>query len=522
MTEKIGQATEMNWWVWYGYLEIPEGKQFVYALLAPTDAQLREIERNEYQIVDGCALVSYEVVVAPEVGKVMREAAAEGEVDFTMIEVSLPIIRFYAQRTTVEAALGYSAAALDAYYTLTEPSWLRNAPPGALRTLLHLLEKELGLPFSGRLAGHLGNLDVIDFGVDGPETPVAVATRRNGAGLCVEIRRRQGWAEIAMLAHFKATSGEEVLADDLVMLPIGIERVEHAIPNETSGFEVTIFDVNGGRRRYHRTGALSLGFNLNMEIKGRSVEINDALTTRMQGAGRVTSEKAKKRISFDRMRSNFDGDDARIRTHTADIRARLAADQTDSLDHFFKRTLAEEWGALDHIRKLLEDVSTTSAILVDPFFSEESLFRLLMRLGNSGLELTVVTSWATTHPDTAEELSPDRETSLNENIQRLREVANRLKGILDPKVRLINLVRGGESAFHDRYLLLRRAGMAPVVYLLSNSINGMAVNWPFCMSALVGPAAREAADYVEGLVQGKDVSGQNAIHANFDWRDDVR
>lgn len=516
------QAPGTNWWLWCGHLKVAEEEQFVYALLAPTDVPPQAMERDELRVIDGCTLVVHEAVVEPETGQAVLDAAAAGKIDLTAIGVPLPAIPIGARRTTVEAVLGHGAASLEAYYTLTEPTWLCEAPSGAFGSLLRLLHEELGLDFTGRLSGHLGNLDVVDFGDDEPETPVVVNTLPSGSGRCVEICRRRSWADAAMLAHFRATSGEEVLADELVVLPAGVERIEHPITSETTGFELTLFDVDGGRRRHHETATLLMAFNVNADIEGRTVGLDDVLTKRMQGAGKATSEKARKRTDFDRTHAVFEGSDPRIRTYTAAVRARLAAEAPESLDRFFERTLVEEWGALDHIRGLLEHVSTQSAILVDPFFGEESLLRLLMRLGNSQLELTVVTSWASTHPDTAAEVTPHRDTSVMENVQRLQSVASQLTGLLAPKLRMLNLVRGGEPAFHDRYLLLRRRGRPSVVYLLSNSINGMAVNWPFCMSALTGPAAQRAASYIEGLVQSEDATGQTTIQANFDWRSDAR
>jgi hypothetical protein len=259
--------------------------------------------------------------------------------------------------------------------------------------------------------------------------------------------------------------------------------------------------------------------HLNIELQGRTVRLDDPLAKRMQGAGKATAGEASERTEFHRSRSTMAAVDRRIDRHAATLRAQLAAEAPESRDLFFNRTLAEEWGAVAHIRSLLDDAETESAILVDPFFGNESLLRLLTRLCRSGLDLTVITAWATTNPDTAREIRAERADALNENVERLRLLADQLTGLLAPKLRLLNLVRGGDPAFHDRYLLLRRIGEdEPIIYLLSNSINGLAVNWPFCMSALNGPAARQAADYVEGLALGVDVSSEGAVEANFDWQ----
>lgn len=519
MAEAANQARATNWWLWCGHLECGDEKELVYAILAPTLDQTREKNSSPHPVTDGVTLVVHEIVVGPELGSQMLDAANRGILDFPAMGIPLSATTVSARRSTIEAVLGHGAASLNAHYTLPRAGLLRTAPPGALRAVLELLEQELGLPFAERLIGHLGNLDVVDFGGVPPDSPVSVATLKGRSGLVIEFRRKRDWTDQAMLAHLRTTSGGEVLSDDLVLLPAGDGRVEHTIPPATSNFEVTIFGAGGGPRHHYDAAALFGAMNVNINLQGRTVRLDDPLAKRMQGAGKATAGEASERTEFHRSRSTMTSVDPQIDRYAAALRARLATEDPESHDRFFERTLAAEWGAVAHIRSLLDDAETESAILVDPFFGNESLIRLLTRLRRSGLDLTVITAWATTDPDTAREIPVERSGALNENVQRLRLLADQLTELLTPKLRLLNLVRGGDPAFHDRYLLLRRTGeVEPIIYLLSNSINGLAVNWPFCMSALNGPAARQAAEYVEGLARGEDITSEGAVEANFDWR----
>jgi hypothetical protein len=521
LIEGADQAQATNWWLWCGHLEAGDEREFVYAILAPTYNQPFENSRSAHPVADGFTLVVHETVVGSELGTQMRDAADRGMLDFPAMGIPLPATAVSSRRSTIDDVLGHGAAHLDAHYTFARFGLLRAAPPGALRTLLRLLEEELGLPFAGRLIGHLGNLDVVDFNGDPPDSPVSVATLSVRCGLVVEFRRKRHWVDQAMLAHLRTTSGGEVLSDELVPLPVGDGRIKHVIPSATVGLEVSIFGASGGPLRHHEETSLLGGIHLNIDLQGRTVQLDDPLTKRMQGAGKATAGEASERTEFYRSRSAMAAVDRRIDSHAAVLRARLAAEASKSRDRFFKRTLASEWGAVAHIRSLLDDAETESAILVDPFFGNEALLRLLTRLRRSGLDLTVITAWATTDPDTAREIPAGKSDALNENIERLRLLADQLTGLLTPKLRLLNLVRGRDPAFHDRYLLLRRTGEnEPVIYLLSNSINGLAVNWPFCMGALDGAAARQVADYVEGLARGEDVASDGAVEANFDWRSD--
>ena len=86
-----------------------------------------------------------------------------------------------------------------------------------------------------------------------------------------------------------------------------------------------------------------------------------------------------------------------------------------------------------------------------------------------------------------------------------------LQPILHPRLALINLVDGNRQAFHDRYLLLYLREGPSKVFLLSNSLNNAAGDWPFAMSLLAPDAAREVRRYIEGLCGSQDIARGKAL-----------
>ena len=86
---------------------------------------------------------------------------------------------------------------------------------------------------------------------------------------------------------------------------------------------------------------------------------------------------------------------------------------------------------------------------------------------------------------------------------------------------MLNLVDGKERAFHDRYLLLYPHENPAKVFLLSNSINKLAGNWPFAMSLLAPDVSRQVQRYIEALCDGRDSARNKSLTISFKWPSDA-
>lgn len=134
------------------------------------------------------------------------------------------------------------------------------------------------------------------------------------------------------------------------------------------------------------------------------------------------------------------------------------------------------------------------------------------RLASRDVALTIVTSWVKVNPDTG--------TDLEIGTDKTAELANalvQLRPFISIQLRVVNLADGNEPAFHDRYLLLYPHEGEPKVYLLSNSSNRIAGKWPFCMSVLADDIRPEVQAYIEGLAEGRDITGCTSPQITFSW-----
>jgi len=127
--------------------------------------------------------------------------------------------------------------------------------------------------------------------------------------------------------------------------------------------------------------------------------------------------------------------------------------------------------------------------IIDPFFTTEALVHLFGRGTAVTGNVRIVTSLHAKHSDTSDAL---------------RSKCQELSDLLPNPFSLINVRRGNEQAFHDRYLMIERKNCAPEVFFLSNSLNAMTRRWPLCVARVPAQISVEIADYLTALATGSD------------------
>lgn len=504
----------MQWWLWAAQLGDSSGAALVYALLAPSGEAEVPLETVDVALGPGKVLFIRQGVISATAGRAVLERLEAGTIDLRPAGLQIASTQVRARRETLDLVLGDPAATLTAHYGLPDVGALAKAA-GGLSGLLQILEEHLGLPFRERLKAHLGNLDVVTFGNDPPEP--AIATDVEPAPRRLIVRRRAPWSGARQWAHLHARNRDESLEDVLFELPAGEDIVEHPLPPDVGSFAVRIFPAAGGRRIFWESATLVRRIDVNGRVRASELRVQDPLTSRMASAPKEVRQRAEMRSGYGSFRTRSEADDGRIDAQLDAIAALLGGEAPDSVDRFFERTLVDEIGVIEHLNALMDGGRLRRAVLVDPFFGEEAFSRLVMRLESHDLELVVVTSWAAKHPDTAERLPGDSQQALDNNVRRLRALLDRVRPLVPPRLTVRNLVHGSEQAFHDRYLLLEAHEGGDTIYLLSNSINNMAANWPFCMAAIGGRAGERAAAYVKGLAAGEDITAEAQPVTNFLW-----
>lgn len=424
------------------------------------------------------------------------------------------------RRRMIGPAFGHSAAVCQAYCTL--PDLTQGFGPVPLPAMLKTLQDLLGIPFGEKAMHRLGSVEVFDLGPrpDQPEPYEVEAVRANDGGddwsaRHMVISRSAEVASRRQMAHLVCWAGTDRIVDTLVTLEPDHQHSEPVVaPEPIDEFECSIFSADGTlvfheRNRFMRT------VDLTMAVGGDTLVINDRMTQRASGLGVAMKTQAAEVRQHWSQRSRVGGPGA-MREWSAQLRDIIGEVEAPTDDRWFPPGNFTGWfEVLRHMRRLLDGGTVKRAILVDPFFDNQALVGFLFRLESRDVALTVVTSWTdrTIRPDGTSVLRavPEQHTT------HLRQQLRGLERHLFPNLSIINLVDGKDQAFHDRYLVLYPHEGLPKVFLLSNSFNNMADKWPFCMSLLAPPVARHVRAYVEGLAEGRDITGKTQPVITYRW-----
>lgn len=182
-------------------------------------------------------------------------------------------------------------------------------------------------------------------------------------------------------------------------------------------------------------------------------------------------------------------------------------------DLWLPPSVKSEVAVIEHFNNLLHGGSVHAGVIVDPWFGAHALRQFAIRMSSKDVSLTIVTSWLASDPDS-------RESSVPENsIENIKQTLSEISRFINPPLRIVNLQNNQRQAFHDRYLWLQYHDGSEKIFLLSNSLNRSAGDWPFCMSLLAPDVNRQVRAYIEGLCQGRDVTGRTAPTISFRWPD---
>jgi len=514
-----GQDT--SWFVFVAWTEYESGGGFAYGCASPASARSDWNETTSIDIPGGANLHVYQCIISHQLWVQLRVALDAGMLDTESLHVGKVVhAKVRATRFIFQEGFGQSGVRTLLHHTLPNVEDIVGTADGALDCVLTALQDQLNLPFKGRYATHLGNFEIFELHpwLDGP-APFLVEgaqdSEKDSSGPQTrEISRSIEFCRDEHIAHLVSEVNGEVIFDRLIKLPAGERRTAFELPETPSRLHFRLFSANGDKLLHSEHQTFLNRIHIVMAPVARQLTIEDELTHRAKSQNKELGKKAASVVTHSSHRSAVGAPrEGSWQKFVEDMERRVANQLPKSgEDKWFTRGIDSEVGAIAHIAGLIDGGHITHAVLVDPWFGADALQRFALRISSHNVRFTILTSWTDEDPDTGNPFERDKSPTA-----KLEAVLQKIEPLLAPSLRIINLVDGKAQAFHDRYLVLYPYETPPKTFLLSNSINKLAGNWPFAMSLLAPDVGREVQRYVEALLAGTDSARNRALNITFDW-----
>lgn len=519
--EEISPPADV-WWFWYAFIEDPGRERWhLYGCACKTDKPAGFNLRRSIELPSTSKLHIAQLTVTSDQTLPILDLLDGGEIDLTGLGDGAPSVSVYAEQRIMAKALGNNVTTMRCYIGQAAPAAtlpeVKDIPD-----ILTVLVEELGFDFQHKFVNHIGGFDVMDRPVwpenDAPFTITIFNANKQEPENTILIGRRDRH-QTALSAHIIASNPSgDVIVNRLITMPGGVAEHRLATVQSIYGCKVSFFGEDGeALYEYDETFIRTASFNINAVVK--TLQIEDRLAERAKGKGRDQTQRASHASRVVRSTSTVTADPAPAADRRAAMSNHVATAFTGaSKDRWFPRTFDSELDVISYFSELLADPEIAAATFIDPYVNGATIERLL-RLDCTGLTLTVLMSWTKTNADTGD---TQGEQKTRADLARLKTILDLAGPHMSCNLRVRNIVgTDGEQAFHDRYLMTRAKDGETKVYLLSNSLNAMAKNWPFCLSALSGPAKSDAAKYIQELQNGKDIARETQPRTTFAWPEET-
>jgi len=511
----------MAWWLWSAWVVEPGGEaRPFYSFTAQSGAAEQPRSDEIIKLPSGATLRIADAVYSDSAIQTLTSSlrGSVAELDLSSYFADAPKIPISYARRVITRAFGQDAVQSLTKYGMPDPESLFGSPQD-VPPLLDTCSSRLGLQFRSEFSAHLGGFDLFEMG------HWFESSAPYGMQVLKEVPQPQSdgvrvWRTVTTedeVAHLILHCDGEVVLDQIATLQQGEAHADIEIATILDSMDLRVFQAASGRLVYRQSNHFIREIGMNIATLGRTLQHADSLSRKAAGSKEVAT-RATATTSMNSSRSMIGLDPTSLRAFRKKMTTFLDRTlPTESADRWFDRGVGGEFGAIDYLNNLLDTSASREAVLVDPFFGIDALERVLLRIRQSGLKITVIASWGRNGPETQTPPADGRDLAEEARLQLMRALTAAGPHIA-PRFQFLNLVtNSGEQAFHDRYFLLEEDSGPARVFLLSNSLNGMAVNWPFCISELEGNARHKAASYIRGLIDGRDISGSTNPKVSFRW-----
>jgi hypothetical protein len=431
-----------------------------------------------------------------------------------------------------------------------------------LRRLTEELTRLTGLSFREAYAERLCNFEHINLplGTSLSSVPILVRVEReedvkNGpVAHGIRIVRLGSIIEQELYAHVVLRNNNEALEDCLVRLEPNKQESEIIQAEEPiSEYEVRVFDNSSQRLLFFERRNLIRNLIGTILLMSGTKTYQDCLSAKLNGALGPLGNRLQDASPFipDHISVGNFKRDPWVPAARAIKKLIISRASRPRNSRWFPRGLRDQAEVLLYVRKLIDNPNNKEVIIADPFFGDVAFEKLIPRLNNASLQLTIITSCLgleTDHENAGMTKAAQNETYITHSgrITRWLMAITRWLGwekdkgdtektkatridfstqqrewiirwcrensaLISNQLRIIDVRVGEDRAFHDRYIACFNNEGDVSVYMLSNSLNKLAGDFPCCITELEQATACKVYTYLRGLEVGLDISARDNI-----------
>lgn len=390
-----------------------------------------------------------------------------------------------------------------------------------LLTFIHnALMKELPLEILGPDSQRLGNFEIFNFAYENSKdlTPLKVSiikAEEDGQLIsdAVKISIKPNFFKGKIYLRSRARNGNLIIGDQMRSIENGniYQEVIFNIIENCSEVEVSVWDVEEGLSKQ----AITLLYEHRVSFM-RTIDMTTVLTgiqgkLKTQWTEKISNKGGNKSINndFKRVFRNY----STIKSFEKDPWVPSSRDIMDFIKvnfpkksdaRFFRKGWQDENRFVKWLQEIVGKYRTNKVVLIDPYFDAEAVTKFLGLSNYDDVTYEVIT-------DIAIEKSRGDE---------ITKACTKIKSILPSDINIYGLSRiggGSNQIFHDRFLILFGEEQIPNVYMLSNSISGVAKKFPSVVVPVPKDVGNELVEYYLQLISGEGEHELPEINTEILW-----
>lgn len=282
------------------------------------------------------------------------------------------------------------------------------------------------------------------------------------------------------------------------LFPISEQQLDFFADEPMSRVIVQVWEVKSGNLIFSKDLTLMMNLSFTLNIGSPTYQIRDSWSKKLFESASNLSDTIKAQIETVSKSTATKTTTIKSSTYNAidkaieDSRTLLFGYQQNQTKgaFIFNNHKDGEINSFLKIREYIKLPSVKKAVIADSYFDVISAQKLLARIPRTDMQLFIITSLTDNDSDTNNKKDICKQT---------REFLNDNASILHDNLSIINLTRGKNPAFHDRYLIRFFDDGRIDGFLLSNSFNSMGQFYPFVIAPMEQVVCYEVCDYLYDL-----------------------